>query len=94
MTATLDASGRATDVTPGARLRFDVIKNLAATKLDIPVADVTDIVLAELFDTTRETIWRFRNRRMTPSLPTAIGMAQVLGTSVEQIAERTEGKAA
>lgn len=92
VTATLDTPDGATGVTSGAWLRLDVIKPLAAAKLDIPVQEVTDIVLAELFGTTRETIWRFRNRKMTPSLATAIHMAKVLATSVEEIAVLTPGR--
>jgi DNA-binding XRE family transcriptional regulator len=84
VTATLNASEGATDVTSGA-LRFDVIKDLAASQLEISVDDVTDIVLAELFETSRETIWRFRKGRMGPRLKTAERMAQKLGTTVDAI---------
>lgn len=52
---------------------------------EIDKRDVSDIMLADVFGLTRETIWRFRSGAMKPSLPTALAIAQTLGLSVEEI---------
>lgn len=60
----------------------------AAKLLGVERDQVGDSALGELFNLTRETIWRFRTGRMTPSLATAMFVAEVLGLSVEAITQR------
>lgn len=94
MTATQDATDGATHVTPGPTLRFDVIRTLAGRKAGVPADEVTDIILAELFGTARETIWRFRTGRMKPSRTTTKRIAKILNATVEQITKPTDAEVA
>ena len=85
MTATLDGLEDATDVTPASTLRFDVIKARASQILKIPVEDVSDIVLGELFEVSRETVWRWGAGRFGRGRDRVIDMADRLGLTVEEI---------
>jgi hypothetical protein len=85
VTATLDGLADATDVTPASTLRFDVIKPRAAQILKIPVEDVSDIVLGELFGVSRETVWRWNAGRFGPRGTRLRDMANYLGLTVEEI---------
>jgi DNA-binding XRE family transcriptional regulator len=88
VTATLPTSQHATDATLPVRLHWDVITVRAAEVLRCAPDKITDAMLAELFELTRETIWRFRKGRMAPSLDTALSMSSILGLRVEEIVEQ------
>lgn len=54
----------------------------------------TDIALAELTGLDRSTLWRYRTDNLRPLLETAVSIADALGLPVEDIVERTTGRAA
>lgn len=69
-------------------LRFDVIRQRAAQKLGMDPADVKNHHLAELFQVSLKSISRFRNRRIEPSLDTAMRISEILDLPIEDITER------
>lgn len=53
----------------------------------------TDIALAELTGLDRTTFWRYRTDNLRPLLETTVCIADALGLPVEDIVERTPGRA-
>lgn len=91
MPATADAINRGTGATSSVLLNFDVIRQRAADKLGITPQEITDQVLADLFELdSRTTVWRFRTGRTKPGLDTALDMATKLGIPVEDFAVRVK----
>lgn len=70
-------------------LRYDVVRRHAARKLQMLPEDVKNHHLAQLFGLSIKSISRIRNRRIEPSLDTAMHISEVLGVLVEDIVEHT-----
>lgn len=90
MTAPHSATGGATDATPSARLNFTVIDERMK---ELGLA-TTDSALGELAGLDRATIWRYRTDNLRPLLETTVRIADALGVPVQNIVERTPGRAA
>lgn len=54
----------------------------------------TDMALAELTGLDRATFWRYRTDNLRPMLETTVSIADALGLPVQDIIERTPGRAA
>lgn len=67
--------------------------DIASVNLDVGLFDRlladkgahTDAKRAELLDSDRTTVWRWRNRRLKPSLDQAVRIASFLDVSVEEL---------
>lgn len=86
MTATIVRPASDSDTT-AVRLNFTVIEKKVADllDLDIEIEPITDQMLADLFDVSRETISRWRNGHRNPRLVTAFSIASLLDLSIEQL---------
>lgn len=81
----ISTPGTESDEAVSSALNFDVIKTKASQKLGIPVEQVTDEKLGELFDLSREHVGRLRNGKHKPALETVIEMARVLELSFDEL---------
>lgn len=79
------APARSSSATPSPiRLRTDVFDRLAAERGAVNKAD-----MARLVGIDRTTLWRIRERKVTPTSETALQIAQRLGVAVEDLFEVT-----
>lgn len=66
------------------RMRFDVIDARVAEKLSIPADQITDQVVADFLDVSRETISRWRHGHNRPGLTKLLDVARQLALRVDQ----------
>lgn len=69
-------------------LNFDLIKQRAADKLEVPPTTVTNKQLADLFGTSKKTIDRYKAGRGA-RLGVAVAISQILGLPVEEITQKS-----
>lgn len=73
------------------RLQFDeVINPRAAEILKIPVEEVKDHHIADLVGVSRETVSRWRNGHMQPTLTMTFHIAAVFSVSVQALTGQAE----
>jgi DNA-binding XRE family transcriptional regulator len=77
------APERDTRAASPVRLRGDVFDELTAER-----GATSDPERAQLVGISKATLFRWRNRRFTPSLEQAMAVAAVLGTTVDELFER------
>lgn len=77
---------RGTGATPSpVRLRTHLFDQLVEKRW----GDVSEIELARLLGIDRTTLYRIREGKVTPTLETAMRMAEALSTTVEELFEVT-----
>ncbi|MFI6238379.1 helix-turn-helix transcriptional regulator [Micromonospora sp. NPDC050795] len=80
------APPRSDSATPSpVRMRTDVFDELVEKRW----GDVNETELARLIGIDRSSIYRSRKDKVTPTLETAMRMAEALGTTVEELFEVT-----
>ncbi len=72
------------------RPKYDIKNNLKLFRLK--TGDITQAQLAEMVDSTRQTILSIEKGRYTPSVGLALRLSQVLGTTVEELFQLEEGE--
>lgn len=74
---------RGTQATPSIHLRIETFDRRAEE-----LGAATETAKAELVGTDRKTLWRYRERKIAPTLDVAMRWSERLGLTVEQLWER------
>lgn len=83
MQAASQPSQRGTSATAPIQLRVDVFDRRTEE-----LGAKTETEKADMLDTDRKTLWRYRERKMTPKLDLAMRWAEQLDLTVEDLWER------